>query len=77
MYGNCITKTVEVTITLSEHGDVRFDYYEPESGDMFRVSTSLERMAEDETGRVGTEIMSWASLMADEMSEEKKQQGAE
>ena len=69
MRGNCLTKTVEVTIVLSEHGDVRFYYYEPESGDRSRISTSLERMAE-ETTRVGTEIMSWASLMADELEDE-------
>lgn len=64
-----LEKTVEVTITVTEGGMVAFDYYEPQSGDMYRVVTDSESMYEDETSRVGTEILSWASLMLDELED--------
>ena len=63
-----LEKTVEVTITVTEGGMVAFDYYEPESGDMYRVVTDSDTMCEEES-RVGTEILSWASLMLDELDE--------
>lgn len=63
-----LEKTVEVTITVTDGGMVAFDYYEPESGDMYRVVTDSCGMCEEES-RVGTEILSWASLMLDELED--------
>ena len=61
-------KEISVTISLKPDGSVRFEFYENESGDFFSVCTTLDSMQEEEC-RVGTELMSWVSLMADEMEE--------
>ena len=61
-----IEKTVVVGITLDLDGTARFEFYEPESGETSRIVTTLEDCAEEEC-RIGGELLSWLSLMTDEM----------
>ena len=63
---NRMEKNIEVNIMLDANGMASFTFYEPESGDMSRVVTTLENCAEEED-RVGGELLSWLSLMKDEM----------
>ena len=61
-------KEISVTIHLESDGFISFNFYESESGDSYTVCTTLETMQEEEN-RIGTELMSWVSLMVDEMEE--------
>ena len=61
-----IEKTIDVTVMLDRNGLACFTFYEPESGDISRVVTTLEDCAEEES-RVGGELLSWLSLMKDEL----------
>ena len=65
-----ITKSIEVTISLDTGGKARFDFYEPDSGDYYRIETSLDGFC-DEESRIGSELGSWLSLMEDEMEDAK------
>lgn len=57
--------TIEVTIVVD--GDHRsFEFYDPESGDFMRYAG--ERATAE---NLGNELMSWASLMEDELEEEE------
>lgn len=66
MRADRMEKTVSVTIMLDRNGMAAFTFHEPESGDISRIVTTLEDCAEEEC-RVGGELLSWLSLMADEM----------
>lgn len=67
-WNTSVSKTVEVTITVTKNGNVWFDFYETESGDDYRISTALSDLSEEES-RVGTELLSWAELMSDELND--------
>lgn len=62
-------KLIEVTIVLGKNGAVDYEFYEPESGDFTRVSTTLQESGEIEK-KIGEELLSWLTLMADEMEEQ-------
>ncbi len=72
-----ISKTISVTISLEEYYGQKdkywanIDFCESESGDTFGISSVVSGGnidAYDEI-RIGTELSSWLSLMADEMEE--------
>ena len=44
---NEMRKLIEVTIVLRKNGEVDYEFYEPESGDFTRVSTTLQDMADE------------------------------
>ena len=67
-WNTSVSRTVEVTITVTKHGDVWFDFYEPESGDDSRIFTTMDNLNNEES-RVGGELLSWAELMADEVDD--------
>lgn len=68
-----LTKTIEVTIRVTESGMVAFDYHEPESGDSYRIVASSDTLC-DEKSRVGSEILSWVSLMQEELEEMEEEE---
>ena len=60
-----ISKEISVTITVYGNGTAFFDYLDPESGDFISRKTDTESMWETEKESVGSELLSWASLMED------------
>ena len=58
-------KTIEVTIKLTSDTTFDMEFYEPESGDHICIEgdDSYDGSLID---RVGTELLSWVSLMRDE-----------
>ena len=60
--------TIEVTIVIAE-GDLRFEFYEPESGDF--MSYAGERATVE---NLGNELMSWVSLMEEELEENEEEE---
>ena len=64
----CLNKVLEVTVTVDEKGNVMIEYYEPESGDYTSHKTTLND-AINCREKVGNEILSWATLMADELDD--------
>ncbi len=63
-------KLIEVTIVLCKDGSVDYEFYEPESGDFSRISTTLLESGDIEK-KIGEEMLSWLPLMADEMEEQE------
>lgn len=64
-------KTLELTLIVRD-GEFDVEVYEPESGDYCCITSPLsydEHPEFDE--KIGNEIYSWISLMADEMEDEE------
>lgn len=68
MNKNRIEKNIHVTISVDIEGKVRFDFYEPESGDLSRICGDMADSSELEY-RVGAELTAWATIAADELDE--------
>ena len=64
-------KTIEVTITLTSENEFTLDFYEPESSDHICIEgdDSYDGSLID---RVGTELLSWVSIMKEEQEDVKK-----
>lgn len=61
-------RNIDVTITVEENGNVTFEFFEAESGDFSRICTTAQNAYEEEK-RIGTELMAWADLMMDGMTQ--------
>ena len=66
-------KTIEVTIKLTSEDEFTMDFYEPESGDHICIEgdDSYDGSLID---RVGTELLSWVSLMREEQEDEEPEE---
>ena len=58
-------KVIEVTITLTSDDEFALEFYEPESGDHCRVEGDSSADG-SLTERIGSELISWVSIMRDE-----------
>ena len=69
-------KTIEVTIKLTSEDEFTMDFYEPESGDHICIEgdDSYDGSLID---RVGTELLSWVSLMREEQEDVEKSAAGE
>ena len=63
-----ISKHIDVDIKVYDNGAVDFYFTEPESGDSYRICAH-ESTLSDEERRVGSELLSWVSLMQDELDD--------
>lgn len=66
-------KTIEVTIKLASEDEFTLDFYEPESGDHICIEgdNSYDGSLIE---RVGTELLSWVSLMREEQEDEEPEE---
>lgn len=67
-----LTKDINVNIYVNELGDARFCFTDGDSGDVYHICTTVSRCWEDEKERVGSELLSWLSLMSDELDESEE-----
>lgn len=63
-------KLVEVTVVLTSDSTFDLEFYEPESGDFVRHS-GKDTDGPELSQRMGNEILSWVSIMRDELDEER------
>lgn len=62
-------KTITVTIKVTESA-ASFGFLEGESGDWTRIDIEDETKAEYYAKKIGHELLSWVSLMRDELAEQ-------
>lgn len=62
-------KTITVTIKVTEN-TASLDFLEGESGDWTRIDIEDEAKAEYYANKIGHELLSWVSLMRDELAEQ-------
>lgn len=62
-------KTITVTINVTE-STASLDFLEGESGDRKRIDIEDEAKAEYYAKKIGHELLSWVSLMRDELAEQ-------
>lgn len=68
-----LEKSLDVVITVRKYDweddiDISFDFYDHQSGDSFGICTS-KKHKEDENERVGTELMSYAEDLLEEIGD--------
>ena len=70
-------KNLDLTLTLTADGDACITYLEPESGDQYSQrfffgGSMNSKDAKDAANQIGSEVLSWFSIMADELAEQEE-----
>ena len=69
-YEEKMEKTLTVTIKVEKDKPTRIEFLEPESGDVDAITVDEEKSRELTSILIGEEILSWVSIIQDEMEDD-------